>query len=74
MLRAARALAGLKADDLAAFAEINATTVSRTEAAGHRPVRGQARTVSTRPHISIIVKFPLLNLMVISGVPGVQIS
>jgi transcriptional regulator with XRE-family HTH domain len=46
MLRAARALAGLTAGNLAALAEINATTVSRMEAAGHRPVGGQARTVA----------------------------
>jgi transcriptional regulator with XRE-family HTH domain len=47
MLRAARALAGLKAGELAALAKIDASTVSRMENSGAKPVRGQAGTVDS---------------------------
>ena len=45
MLKAARALAGLRAAQLATLAKIDASTVSRLEVSGHRAVRGQAGTV-----------------------------
>jgi transcriptional regulator with XRE-family HTH domain len=45
MLKAARALAGLRAAQLATLAKIDASTVSRLEASGHRAVRGQVGTV-----------------------------
>jgi transcriptional regulator with XRE-family HTH domain len=45
MLKAARALAGLRAAQLATLAKIDASTVSRLEGSGHRAVRGQAGTV-----------------------------
>jgi transcriptional regulator with XRE-family HTH domain len=45
MLRAARALAGLKASELAALAKIDTSTISRLEASRHKSVRGQAQTV-----------------------------
>jgi transcriptional regulator with XRE-family HTH domain len=45
LLRAARALAGLKAGELAKLAKIDASTVSRLESAGAGRVRGQAQTI-----------------------------
>jgi transcriptional regulator with XRE-family HTH domain len=45
MLKAARALAGLTGAQLAAMAEIDVSTISRMESAGHSSVRGQGRTV-----------------------------
>jgi transcriptional regulator with XRE-family HTH domain len=45
MLKAARALAGLKATQLATLAKIDASTISRLESARHKSVRGQAQTV-----------------------------
>ena len=44
ILRAARALAGLKSGKLAALAKIDASTLSRMEATGRKPVRGHAGT------------------------------
>jgi len=44
-LKAARALAGLKAAELARMAGIDASTISRLEGAGPKPVRGYAGTV-----------------------------
>ena len=44
-LRAARALAGLTAGQLAALAGVDASTVSRLENARHKKVGGQAMTV-----------------------------
>jgi transcriptional regulator with XRE-family HTH domain len=44
-LKAARALAGLKAAQLAAKAGIDASTVSRLESSRHRSVTGMAQTV-----------------------------
>jgi transcriptional regulator with XRE-family HTH domain len=45
LLRAARALAGLKAGQLADLAGVDASTISRLESAGTGRVRGQAQTV-----------------------------
>ena len=45
MLKAARALAGLTSVELAQLAKIDASTISRMETSGQRPVRGQAATV-----------------------------
>src|SRR5262249_25630411 len=45
LLRAARALADLTATELAKLARIDASTISRMESAGNKPVRGQAGTV-----------------------------
>jgi transcriptional regulator with XRE-family HTH domain len=45
MLRAARALAGLKIAELAKLARIDASTISRMETSGTKPVRGQAGKV-----------------------------
>jgi transcriptional regulator with XRE-family HTH domain len=45
MLRAARALAGLTAGQLAKLAEIDASTISRLEGARRNEVGGQAMTV-----------------------------
>ena len=45
MLRAARALAGLKASQLANMAGIDASTVSRLEGSGRKRVGGHAETV-----------------------------
>jgi transcriptional regulator with XRE-family HTH domain len=45
LLKAARALAGLRSAELAALAKIDPATLSRLEAAGHGKVRGQAQTV-----------------------------
>ena len=45
MMRAARALAGLKAAELAALAHVDATTISRIENAKQKPVRGQIATI-----------------------------
>ena len=45
VLRAARALAGLKASELAAMAKVDASTVSRLEGRGHKTVGGQATTI-----------------------------
>jgi transcriptional regulator with XRE-family HTH domain len=47
ILRAARALAGLTSVELAALAKIDASTVSRMESAGSKPVRGLAGTVDS---------------------------
>jgi transcriptional regulator with XRE-family HTH domain len=44
-LRAARALADLTSVELARLANIDASTISRMESSGPRPVRGQAATV-----------------------------
>ena len=44
-LRAARALAGLKATELARLAKIDASTISRLESTRHKNVRGLAETV-----------------------------
>jgi transcriptional regulator with XRE-family HTH domain len=44
-LKAARALAGLTSVELARLAKIDASTISRMESSGARPVRGQAATV-----------------------------
>jgi transcriptional regulator with XRE-family HTH domain len=44
-LRAARALAGLKATELARLAKIDASTISRLESARHKNVHGMAQTV-----------------------------
>jgi transcriptional regulator with XRE-family HTH domain len=45
MLRAARSLAGLKAQELAKLAGIDASTISRLESRGRKTVGGQATTV-----------------------------
>ena len=45
LLRAGRALAGLKASELAKLAGLDPSTISRLENAGSRSVRGQAQTV-----------------------------
>ena len=45
ILRAARALAGLTSVELAALARIDASTVSRMESSGNKPVGGLAGTV-----------------------------
>jgi hypothetical protein len=45
MLRAARALSGLKASELATLARVDASAISRLESARHKAVRGQAQTV-----------------------------
>jgi transcriptional regulator with XRE-family HTH domain len=45
MLKAARALADLTSVELARLAKIDASTISRMETSGARPVRGQAGTV-----------------------------
>jgi transcriptional regulator with XRE-family HTH domain len=44
-LRAARALADLTLVYLAALAKMDASTISRMESSGPRPVRGQAATI-----------------------------
>jgi len=44
-LRAARALADLTLVHLAALAKMDASTISRMESSGPRPVRGQAATI-----------------------------
>jgi transcriptional regulator with XRE-family HTH domain len=43
--RSARALAGLKLAELARLAEVDASTISRLETRGDKPVRGHAATV-----------------------------
>ena len=45
ILRAARALAGLTSVELAALAKIDASTISRMESSGIKPVGGLAETV-----------------------------
>jgi transcriptional regulator with XRE-family HTH domain len=45
MLRAARALAGLRAAELAFLAKVDPTTISRIENAKQKPVRGQIATI-----------------------------
>ena len=45
ILRAARALAGLTAVELAALADVDQSTISRMESTGVKPVRGQVGTV-----------------------------
>jgi transcriptional regulator with XRE-family HTH domain len=50
MLRAARALAGLTSVELAALAKIDASTISRMESSGKKPVRGLAATVDAVVH------------------------
>jgi transcriptional regulator with XRE-family HTH domain len=47
ILRAARALAGLTSVELAALAKIDASTVSRMESSGIKPVGGLAGTVDS---------------------------
>jgi transcriptional regulator with XRE-family HTH domain len=47
LLRAARALAGLRSAQLAALAKIDQSTLSRMESTGRKPVRGHAGTVDS---------------------------
>ena len=47
MLKAARALAGLTSVELARLAKVDASTISRMETSGARPVRGQAGSVDS---------------------------
>ena len=47
MLKAARALAGLTSVELARLANIDASTISRMETSGARPVRGEAGSVDS---------------------------
>jgi transcriptional regulator with XRE-family HTH domain len=47
MLKAARALAGLTSVELARLARVDASTISRMETSGSRPVRGQAGSVDS---------------------------
>lgn len=50
MLRAARALAGLRGTELAKMAGVDASTVSRLESSRAKSVRGQAETVDRVIH------------------------
>lgn len=45
LLKAARALAGLKATELAALADIDQSTISRMESFGRKTVGGHAGTI-----------------------------
>lgn len=45
ILKAARALAGLRSGQLAKLAKVDPSTLSRLEGYGNKPVRGQAPTV-----------------------------
>ena len=47
ILKAARALAGLKSAELAKLAGVDPTTISRLESTGGRPVKGYASTIET---------------------------
>jgi transcriptional regulator with XRE-family HTH domain len=50
MLRAARALAGLRGTELAELAEVDTSTISRLESSRTKSVRGQAETVDRVIH------------------------
>lgn len=50
LLRAARALAGLKAVELAALADIDQSTISRMENFGRKTVGGHAGTIDAVIH------------------------